>query len=125
MKMYPLTAFKLLFVFLVLAGLQSCLKDSYTRSTTYTYYQPVYKTTAEVRANIKSNPSQKIERPGKLYIKGQYIFLNEIDKGVHIIDNSNPANPRNIAFIDIPGNVDIAVKGNTLYADLYTDLVAI
>jgi hypothetical protein len=60
-----------------------------------------------------------------LFILGNYIFLNEVDKGVHIIDNAIPTQPRNIAFIDIPGNVDIAVKGTTLYADLYTDLVAI
>ena len=29
------------------------------------------------------------------------------------------------AFINIPGNVDIAVKGSTLYADLFTDLVVV
>ncbi len=112
-------------VFFVAFSLQGCLKDSYTSTHTYTYYQPVYKTVAEVRANIKSNAPKQVERPGKLYIRGQYIFLNEIDKGIHVIDNSNPDQPRNIAFIDIPGNMDIAVMGNTLYADLYTDFVAI
>ena len=105
--------------------LQGCLKDTYTRTYSYTYYQPVYKTVAEVRANIKSNTAQSIARPGKIFVKGSYIFLNEMDKGIHVIDNSNPARPLSIAFIDIPGNLDIAVKGNTLYADLYTDLVAI
>jgi hypothetical protein len=105
--------------------LQGCLKDSFQRTYTYTYYTPVYKTTAEVRANIKSNAPQNVERPGKIYLYGSYIFLNEIDKGIHIIDNSNPAQPRNAGFIDIPGNMDLAVKGNILYADLYTDLVAI
>lgn len=104
---------------------QGCLKDSYTRTYTYTYYNPVYKTSADVRANIKSNAAQPVEKPGKIYIKGQFIFLNEVDKGIHVIDNSNPAQPRNIGFIDIPGNMDIAVKENILYADLYTDLVAI
>jgi len=48
-----------------------------------------------------------------------------LDKGVHIINNSNPSNPVVKAFINIPGNVDIAVKGNTLYADMYSDLVSI
>lgn len=101
----------------------SCVKDKCTR--TYTFYEPVYKTTAEVRANIKSNPARPVERPGKLFIRGNYIFLNEIDRGIHIIDNANPASPKNVAFIDIPGNVDVAVKGNTLYADAYIDLVTI
>ena len=88
-------------------------------------FEPVYKTTAEVRANIKSNPAREIKEPGKIVILGNYIFLNEVDKGIHVIDNSNPSSPQNIAFIDIPGNVDLAVKGNRLYADLYTDLVTL
>jgi hypothetical protein len=46
-----------------------------------------------------------------------------VQKGIHVIDNSNPAAPRNISFINIPGNVDIAVKGNSLYADCYSDIV--
>ena len=105
--------------------LQGCIKDTINRTHTYTLYRPVYKTMEEVVSNIKSNTPKQVQRPGKIFIKGQYIFLNEIDKGVHIIDNSNPAQPRNVAFIDIPGNVDIAVKGNTLYADFYTDLVTL
>src|SRR6476661_2303126 len=105
--------------------LQGCMKDSYEKSYSYTYYEPVYKTSAEVRAGIKNNAPQPIEKPGKIFVKGQYIFLGEVDKGIHLIDNSNPSQPRNIAFIDIPGNLDLTVKGNTLYADLYTDLVAI
>ena len=103
----------------------ACIKDQCKKTHTYTFYEPIYRTKAEVRANIKSNTPRQLENTGKFYILGNYIFLNEVDKGVHVIDNSNPSQPRNIAFIDIPGNVDLAVKGNILYADLYTDLVAI
>ncbi|MGH2566452.1 MAG: hypothetical protein ACRDE8_05725, partial [Ginsengibacter sp.] len=102
-----------------------CVKDNCKHTFSYTLYLPVYKTTAEVRANIKSNPAETIQQPGKIVLLGNYIFLNEVDKGIHVIDNSNPSSPRNIAFIDIPGNEDLAVKGNTLYADLYTDLVTL
>ena len=103
--------------------LPSCLKDSATR--TYTLYSPVYKSVAEVRAGIKSDVPQPVVKPGKIVTLGKYIFLNEVDKGVHIIDNSNPAAPLNKYFVSIPGNLDLAVKGNVLYADLYRDLVAI
>ncbi|HSN08681.1 MAG TPA: hypothetical protein VLS85_06570, partial [Hanamia sp.] len=48
-----------------------------------------------------------------------------IEKGIHIIDNSNPTAPQNISFVKIPGNIDLAVKGNTLYADSYGDLVTL
>lgn len=106
-------------------GFSSCVKDSCKNTHTYTYYQPVYKTTAEVRANIRSSSPQPIQNPGKLFIRGNYIFLNEVDEGIHILDNSNPSTPKNIAFINIPGNIDLAVTGNALYADLYTDLVTL
>ncbi|MBL7742735.1 MAG: hypothetical protein JNN00_04585, partial [Chitinophagaceae bacterium] len=112
-------------VALLPVAFSACIKDKCTRAHTYTYYEPVYRTKNEVRANIKSNAPKNIVNTGKLNIYGNYIFLNEIDKGIHVIDNSNPSSPRNIAFVDIPGNMDIAVKGNVLYADLYTDLVAI
>jgi hypothetical protein len=103
----------------------ACVKDSCKQIRTYTWYEPIYKSKDEVRANIKSNPAKDVKKPGKLYIRGNYIFLNDVDKGIHIIDNSNPSSPQNIAFIDIPGNLDIAVKGNTLYADLYSDLITL
>ncbi|MCY7310762.1 MAG: hypothetical protein LH619_08285, partial [Chitinophagaceae bacterium] len=103
--------------------LQGCLKDKLTK--TYTILTPVYKEKSEVYANIKSNAPRSVESPGKIFMYGNYIFLNEVDKGVHIIDNSNPASPVMKAFINIPGNLDIAVKGNTMYADLYADMVVV
>ncbi|MBI2730096.1 MAG: hypothetical protein HYX40_04990 [Sphingobacteriales bacterium] len=110
---------------LIILCFSSCFKDSCTKTYSYTINEPVYATVAQVRANIKSNTPREIEYPGKLFIRGNYIFLNEIDKGIHIINNTNPASPKQVAFIDIPGNIDLAVKGDVLYADLYTDLVAI
>lgn len=106
-------------------AMTACVKDNCKERHTYTYYTAVYKTKTEVRENIKSNAPGEVENPGKIYIRGNFIFLNEIDKGIHVIDNSNPSQPKKISFIDIPGNMDMAVKGNTLYADLYTDLVAL
>jgi hypothetical protein len=109
----------------VIFGMTACVKDSCKEKHTYTFYEAVYKTKTQVRENIKSNSPRPVENPGKINTLGKYIFLNEMDRGIHVIDNTNPSQPKNIAFIDIPGNMDLAVKGNTLYADLYTDLVAI
>ncbi len=125
MKLTPFTRLALLLLAAFPVTFSACVKDSCRQTRTYTWYEPVYRTKDEVRANIKSNASRVIKNAGKLYIRGNYIFLNDVDKGIHIIDNSNPANPQNVAFIDIPGNLDMAVKGNTLYADFYTDLVTL
>ncbi len=102
---------------------QGCVKD--TLQTTYTYFEPVYKSKTAVHASVKSTLPQPLKRTGKLFIYGNYIFINELNQGVHILDNSNPSSPRNISFISIPGNIDIAVKNNTLYADLFTDMISI
>lgn len=106
---------------LICCCFNSCLKDKNTKR--YVYFKPVYKTKEEVRANMRTGAAQDISSPGKIFVRGNYIFLNEVDKGVHIIDYSNPANPKNIAFIAIPGNEDIAVQGDYLFADEYSDLV--
>lgn len=103
--------------------LSSCLKDNMEEK--YTFFRPVYHTRAEVKAAIKNDNSEEIRQPGKIFIKGNYLFLNEFNRGVHVIDFSNPANPVMMGFIHIPGNVDIAVRGNYLYADCYTDLMSI
>jgi hypothetical protein len=103
--------------------LSGCFKDKVTQ--TYSIVRPVYTAKTTVLGSIKGNPAQPIGSVGRLYIKDQYIYLNEPDKGIHIIDNSNPANPRQTAFLSVPGNQEIAVKGNILYADMYRDLLAI
>jgi hypothetical protein len=76
-------------------------------------------------SGVTSVSVQPLEETGKIYIKDHFIFLNEFGKGIHIIDNLNPYRPEIIEFLNIPGNVDIAVRDNILYADSYTDLVVI
>jgi hypothetical protein len=105
----------------------ACSKDGGTKNTaTYTIYtNPVYKIKADVLAAINGAANTAIQHAGKLYIKGNFIYLNDVNKGIHIIDNSNPSHPVQIAFLSIPGNLDIAVKGNILYADMFADLLAL
>jgi hypothetical protein len=61
---------------------------------------------------------------GKIYFKDGWLFVGEPGQGIHIIDNSNPTNPVPVKYLSIPGTFDLAIKGSTLYADSYVDLVA-
>jgi hypothetical protein len=79
----------------------------------------------ELRTKVKAESPRSLENPGKIYVKGKYLFVNEIKKGIHIIDNSDKTHPRFVSFINIPGNGDIAVRDNILYADSFSDLVAL
>ena len=109
----------LLFTGLILAG----CKDIYTEQ--YFSLEPVYQSFEDFRASVKMVGQQDLVKPGKIYTIGNYIFINENMKGVHVYNNANPASPQYTGFINIPGNVDIAVKNSIIYADSYIDLVAI
>lgn len=100
-------------------------KNSGVTTRTVQVAHPVYVMRSEVLQHIKNNEPRDLRSPGKIYLFGSYLFVNELYEGVHIFDNSNPKSPRPISFINIPGNVDIAVKGHTLYADMFADLLAI
>ncbi len=99
-----------------------CMKDKVTR--TYKISTPVYEVLTKFRESVKSQPAIEVSSPGKITVAGKYIFLSEPYAGIHVIDNSDPHNPKNVSFINIPGNEDMAIKGNTLYADCYGDLVS-
>jgi hypothetical protein len=92
---------------------------------TYTVNEPVYMTYDDLRNSFKVAGGQEIVQPGKIYFKDNYIFVNEYQKGIHIVDNTNPESPEVIRFIEIPGNVDIAIRESILYADSFIDLLAI
>ena len=112
----------LLLCLFAIAVFTGCFKDDC--KSVHKIYKPVFKTLTEVRARVlKLRLHKTVTTAGKIYLYKNYIFLNEPGYGIHVIDNSNPAHPKNVSFINIPGNVDLAVKDNYLYADSYSDLV--
>ena len=102
--------------------LSSC-QDRYLQ--TYEVSNPVYMSYDELRVAVKDTTPAEINHPGKIYLLGDFIFVNEVRKGIHVVNNADPANPEVISFIKIPGNIDLAIKNNILYADSYVDLIAI
>lgn len=117
------THYSLLLLLSVLV-FSSC-HDEVTTSYTYHTMMPVYYEMSDVRARIiTTEPAKPLDNPGKIYIYGDYLFINEPTKGIHVLNNEDPANPINLSFIPIAGNVDMAVNGNILYADNYVDLLA-
>lgn len=105
--------------------LSGCIQDKCEQTLTYYTYQPVYKSYETIRAAVKSEAPRDLVTPGKMYFKDAFIFVSEVNEGIHIINNIDPSNPENVGFISVPGNHDISIKGNILYADSYVDLVAI
>jgi len=88
-------------------------------------YTPVLMKRADLEKSIKYTDARNLETPGKIYAKDNYLFINEKYEGVHVIDNTDPAYPQNIGFINAPGSIDMAIKENVLYLDNAVDLVAV
>ena len=96
-----------------------------TETELVSVFSPIYLSYADLRTPVVAVDPVDIGTTGKIYVKDSYIYINELYEGIHVIDNTDPSSPQKIAFIPIPGNVDMAIKGTTLYADSYVDLVAI
>jgi hypothetical protein len=111
----------------VLLGISVLLEgcsDKCQLTSEYAYYEPVYTTIDELRSSVRVEAPRPLESVGKIYYKGETLFVNEPGNGIHIINNADPAHPVSQKFLSVPGSFDLAVKGNTLYTDSYVDLVA-
>lgn len=119
MKLFKVTSL----IACAIVAFSSCKKVSQTK--VYTANKPVYLSYEDLRSSIKNENDRDLVNPGKIFLYNQYILINDFEAGIHVYNNSNPSSPEHIAFINIPGNVDIAVKDDVLYADSYVDVVSI
>jgi len=116
---------KLKFMFLfagvfLLAACSEYVEETYT----YKINEPVFMAVTEFRNSVKvSRIPQEIHKQGKICFYKDYLYISEPDKGIHIVNNVDPANPKVVGFIEILGNADITVLNDVLYADSYIDLV--
>ena len=114
---------KILPLFLCVFALFISCEDDDTRIETRIVANAILESKEVVRASISVETERPINESGKIYTYTNYVFVNDRNLGVHVIDNSVPENPQKIAFLKIPGNFDIEVRNDILYADSYTDLV--
>ena len=114
--------FLALIVLLLPLFLVSCV-DQRVETITWFEYEPIYMSEEEFMSSVTVAPPRDLEVPGKIYYYQGYLFVNERNEGIHIIDNRDPSNPVNEGFITIPASKDLAVKGDLLYADSHKDLL--
>ena len=113
-------------VFLFFAGIIafSGCSDTVTETVSYMINEPVFMSAETFRKSVVVSPKpQPISNYGKMCFYDGYIFISETEKGIHIINNSNPSRPQNIGFIELMGNADLAIRHGKLYADSFVDLV--
>ncbi|MFI5136072.1 MAG: hypothetical protein ACHQD9_09490, partial [Chitinophagales bacterium] len=64
----------------------SCVKDSCKQFYTYTLFKPVYMSYPDLRSAVKTTAALDLQDVGKIYYKAPCIFVNEVNKGLHVID---------------------------------------
>lgn len=113
-----------LFTVALALSLGSC-NDTCKNEMIYDANVPVYLSYEELRKPVTLEPSKALEVPGKFWRKDGYLFVSDVNKGIHIYNVSNANAPYELVFVNVPGVVDVAVKGNYLLADSYTDLLVL
>lgn len=88
-------------------------------------YKPVIMNRATFETSIKISPNTKIVKSGKIYIKDDIMLVNDVNKGFHIYNYADAANPVKIAFLEIPGATDVAIRNATIYINQAVDLVTL
>jgi hypothetical protein len=83
---------------------------------------PVYADSASIHQMVVE-PPRALKNTAKIYYKDSTIYIIEKDSGIHVLDNRVPANPKPLRFIKLAGCADVAMQGDIMYADNFTDLV--
>ena len=113
-----------LFMLVAIAGIFFGCADYRTVTERYMINEPVFMPVAELRGKeIKTTAAQQIKEQGKLCFYNGYLYISEPGKGIHVIDNRNPHQPKAVGFVELEGNTDISIRNDKLYADSYIDLL--
>lgn len=108
----------------------SCIFDNWGDNTStidpiWSRYDPVILSVTEFENSIEMQEKTSVIESSKIYIIGDYIFVNDKRTGFHIFDNTDESNPIKKKFLKIPGATDIAIRKNSLYINQATDLVVL
>lgn len=92
----------------------------------YQDYTPILMNRSDLEASVGlAGMAKNINDPGKIYLYKNWVFLVEKYKGIHLIDNTDPALPVRRDFLKVPGCMDVAVGNGILYVDNSVDLVGV
>ncbi|WP_108803684.1 hypothetical protein [Aquimarina sp. Aq107] len=125
---------KLIIVGLLFICLQSCCPflvdcenndDDFPIEPTFSQYEPILLDRNDFENSVSLKDPISINTSGKIYSKDNLLFINEVHKGFHIYDNTDPTSPTPLKFLEAPGSTDLAIRDNMIYINQATDLIAV
>lgn len=98
----------------------------FSGSSYYAGYLPILMFRSDLETSVRlTDTVMTIRNPGRIYLYQNWLMLVEKYKGIHLIDNTDPANPVRKGFLRVPGCQNLAVGNGTLYVDNAVDLVGV
>ena len=117
---------KYLLLFICLITLQSCIYwGSDDEIVVGSGYTPITVSREIFESTIELQQNRPVINAGKIYVKDDFLFINEDKEGFHIYNNEDPQTPESISFLKVPGSTDLAVRGNVLFVHHFIDLLSI
>ena len=74
---------------------------------------------------VLSESPRPMKNAGKIYVRGNLIFQNDVGYGIHVIDNSIPSQARPIGFIKVNGSSELSIKDNNMYVNSFNQIVVL
>ena len=105
-------------------ALNSC-RSTCDQTVYYNAKIPVYGSLNSIRTSFAIQGVQPMDSIVNIVELDHAYFLEEKNKGVHVIDKKSFTSPTRTAFINAPGCLSIAGSGTTLYIGQATDLLTI
>lgn len=96
-----------------------------TKTLTYVKQVPIYRALGEIRASFAIKEPTALLNPGKIHVKGNLLFIVDQRKGVHVVNNADPANPAFIKFIQAAECIDVSTYQNMMIVNQGPDLVTL
>lgn len=88
-------------------------------------YRPILMERSDLEQSLRWQSPRPIKNLGKVSRYKDYLFINEPFEGQHVFDNSQAENPVALGFIQLPGNMDMAVLNEVIYLDQAVDVVCL
>ncbi len=113
-------AYFILIIFILAAG---CKRSGI--ESQYSAYKPVLMSRTDLVNSIAISGSRPVDTVFKVGFLGNLLLVGETYQGIHLLDDTDPHNVRNVAFIRVPGVIDFVVKDSVIFVNNAVDLVAI
>jgi hypothetical protein len=99
------------------------LDDFPEPQTSQSGMKPIYFEGTMEYSVIETMPARDFEVLGNFVLYDHWMFIVEQYEGIHVLDNSDPSNPINTAFIRVPSVTQITADDNALFVNFAENLV--